>query len=300
MASFKFNFLEETSKSVQSFCKDTQPKASSTAVLAFRADPDLAKPLYSSILSSSHSTYVFASDCSIDYIALEDLNKLLSENPDDKDLLKLMSIIEKSNSDLLPGFYEGGFKVWECTFDLLKFLKTADINFGSQRVLDLGCGAGLLGVYAQLSGASSVHFHDYNHQVLSYLTVPNLLINLAKKFNDQVEVNRIVADKTSFFCGDWSNFECILGENHMYDIILTSETIYSAQSQTKLLRIFQKFLSPYGIIFVAAKSHYFGVGGSTLLFTQLIQESKLFNYEIVEETIGLHRQIIKLTWMPLS
>ena len=40
-----------------------------------------------------------------------------------------LKISEKE--DIIPNYYEGGFKVWECTFDLLKFFEEnqSKINF---------------------------------------------------------------------------------------------------------------------------------------------------------------------------
>lgn len=68
---------------------------------------------------------------------------------------------ESSHSDLLTGFYEGGLKVWECTFDLLNFFNAENCNFDQKQILDLGCGGGLLGIYALFKGACRVYFQDY-------------------------------------------------------------------------------------------------------------------------------------------
>lgn len=56
----------------------------------------------------------------------------------------------------------GGFKIWECTFDLINFMsKNMDMfQFDNAKVLDLGCGAGIIGLYAMLRGAT-VYFQDY-------------------------------------------------------------------------------------------------------------------------------------------
>jgi len=67
----------------------------------------------------------------------------------------------KLNSDVIKGVYEGGLKVWECTSDLISYLDQNLVSFVDQKVIDLGCGAGLLGIYALKNGASSVHFQDY-------------------------------------------------------------------------------------------------------------------------------------------
>lgn len=59
-------------------------------------------------------------------------------------------------------FSIGGLKIWECTSDLLSYLITNpdDTNYEVTKVLDLGCGAGILGIYAFTFGAH-VTFQDY-------------------------------------------------------------------------------------------------------------------------------------------
>ena len=300
MASFQFNFLDTEDNVTEDFSTSSaESKPSENSIPAFKVTPNLCRPIYNFVMcKKSTTTYRHVPDCPLQYIILDGLKKLISEEPDSEDCLELLSVTESQNSDLVPGLYEGGFKVWECTFDLLKFFVSSNICFKNCDVLDLGCGAGLLGIHAALDDAASVHFHDYNHQVLSYVTIPNLLINLVqKKSLQQDEIKHTVTIKHNFFCGDWSDFDSLIScADHKYDFILTSETIYSVQSQRKLLDVFRKFLAPEGVVFVAAKTHYFGVGGSTLAFFQLISESKLFNYEVVgEEGDGVPRQIIKLT-----
>lgn len=67
---------------------------------------------------------------------------------------------EQQHSDLVPAVYEGGLKIWQCTYDILNHLYQKEINFKGQKVLDLGCGAGILGLYAYKQGAK-VCFQDY-------------------------------------------------------------------------------------------------------------------------------------------
>ena len=52
--------------------------------------------------------------------------------------------------DIIKDIYEGGFKVWECTIDLLAYLSKINFDFTNKSVMDLGCGHGLLGIYALL------------------------------------------------------------------------------------------------------------------------------------------------------
>lgn len=63
-------------------------------------------------------------------------------------------------------FKSGGAKIWECTESVGEYLTKSDgakclINeFRNCTVLDLGCGAGVLGILALQNGAT-VHFQDY-------------------------------------------------------------------------------------------------------------------------------------------
>lgn len=70
--------------------------------------------------------------------------------------------------------WTGGAKIWECTQDLGEFLVTNKITkeFSDSKVLDLGCGAGILGILAMQNGAE-VHFQDYvwNKVILKFLFV---------------------------------------------------------------------------------------------------------------------------------
>lgn len=82
---------------------------------------------------------------------------------------------KQNHTDLISGVYEGGLKIWECTQDLANVLtKTISDNdnddegddkcllndFKGKNVLDLGCGAGVLGILAAIVGAK-VTFQDY-------------------------------------------------------------------------------------------------------------------------------------------
>ena len=49
------------------------------------------------------------------------------------------------------------------------------------RVLELGCGAGLPGLYAWREGGL-VDFADYNVEVLEHITIPNMLLNVSRVF----------------------------------------------------------------------------------------------------------------------
>ena len=86
----------------------------------------------------------------------------------------LVGVAYSAHSDLIPGIYEGGMKIWECTHDLIDYLSTdSTVSLSGSCVLELGCGIGLPGIFALMSGAECVHFQDYNHEVLNCLTIPS-------------------------------------------------------------------------------------------------------------------------------
>ena len=49
-----------------------------------------------------------------------------------------------SKTDLIPNEYEGGFKIWECTNDLLTYLIKNKTVKEDMKVCDIGCGSGKL------------------------------------------------------------------------------------------------------------------------------------------------------------
>ncbi|CAH0398430.1 unnamed protein product [Chilo suppressalis] len=213
-------------------------------------------------------------------------------NMSSKSLQMASKLIIDVKSDLITGQYEGGLKIWECTSDLIQYLihNENKINFININVLDLGCGAGILGIYSFLKGAN-VTFQDYNKEVLQYVTIPNVLLNI----EDEEERNERVK-KCFFYSGDWASFNKTLDKTTSYDLILTSETIYNETNYGKLIKLFEQRLTANGSIYVAAKTCYFGVGGGIRQFEKAIIESSLFQCEVTwKTTSGIQREILKIT-----
>ncbi|XP_031486093.1 uncharacterized protein LOC116254691 isoform X2 [Nymphaea colorata] len=202
-----------------------------------------------------------------------------------------------ANSDLVAGKYEGGLKLWEGSLDLVKTLhihvEDGSLLLCGKRVLELGCGHGLPGIYACLKGAAAVHFQDFNVEVLRCLTVSNVKANLQKHLPETA--NDVCMPEVRFFAGDWTEvyqlFGCGNDSNLVsdpdfgyYDIILMAETVYSLSSLQSLYELIKKSLRrPNGIVYLAAKKYYFGVGGGTRDFRSIVENDGILESFLVAE-----------------
>ncbi|KAI5108069.1 histidine protein methyltransferase 1-like, partial [Silurus meridionalis] len=232
--------------------------------------------------------------------------------PEREDAEKVLSQSITQNSDLITGVYEGGLKIWEGTHDLLEYVDDEGEMFSGKKVLDLGCGAGLLGILSLKRGASKVHFQDYNSTVIEQLTIPNVFLNCEEEGGDEnrdeegspsskqrsVEKNHSLVDRCRFFSGDWTSFLSLIQRQDptlKYDLIFTSETIYNPEYYTSLHDVFHKLLAEEGVVYLATKSHYFGVGGGLYLFESFVQEKNIFQIKTLREMDqGLKRHIVSM------
>ena len=176
-----------------------------------------------------------------------------------------------NSRDVLRGVYEGGFKTWECTRDVVSVMRTlAESQSQSQSqspprvVMDVGCGAGLAGVYAlQRWPHCSVIFQDLNEEVLQLVTAWNVVLNCGG-----VEA----LSRCRFVAGPWDAVESFGLPRGEVDLVVTADTLYESASHDSLISLIESALrpNPAGVALVAAKRFYFGCSGSVASFREAV------------------------------
>ncbi|XP_053805929.1 histidine protein methyltransferase 1 homolog [Vidua chalybeata] len=340
---FRFNFAVDENENSEAdahfllLCspehkQESREKSRGTASLAAKSSPKLAAAEHQDEAALKKNLCVKAAK---EHSIPQDLNKVL-ENKVMETVLDLsyvkLSVVEmtcsgdadsegivsksvSSHSDLIPGVYEGGLKIWECTFDLMDYFSEAEIEFTNKTVLDLGCGAGLLGIVALQGEAARVHFQDYNSTVIDEITLPNVVANCVNEGSGKdrkaskppskrprkAESSPDMLNRCRFFSGEWSQVsQLLLNSNKSclkYDIILTSETIYNPDYYSALHDTLAQLLDRNGRVYLASKVHYFGVGGGIYLFEKFIEDKNVFRTSMVK-TIdqGLQRCIMEIAF----
>lgn len=125
--------------------------------------------------------------------------------------------------------------------------------------------------------------------MLQHITIPNVLVNTKS-------ISKL-KEKCRFYSGDWSNYISKTANDEKFDFILTSETIYNVQNYEKLIECIKTKLKPTGVCYLAAKLHYFGVGGSLRQFEDVLLKKNIFKSESVfwcNDNVG--REILKITF----
>ncbi|GAA5900240.1 protein-histidine N-methyltransferase [Sporobolomyces salmoneus] len=273
------------------------------------------------------------------------------------------------SSDLVKGVYEGGLKTWECSFDLVDcfdqtgYSPNRDLDVEKVRgksILEVGCGTAVpsCALFSRLLNEiqqsptpqgekpkkrTRIHLQDYNKQVLSLITLPNLLLTYAHhvivtraasipapdadeeesatpaapQFKGPGELDVTPEFLESFEAllehegidlefseGDWSGMSEGLREKgeEGFDIVLTSETVYSLPSLPSLLDLLEGASKLGSLCLVACKRIYFGVGGGELEFRRRVEkrggkvESVWGEGTGKGKSEGVGRTVLKVEW----
>lgn len=207
--------------------------------------------------------------------------------------------------DLVPGKYEGGYKLWECAIDLVKYLLQKESHTvlssssSNSNVLELGCGHGFPGITALRMGYKSVLFSDMNREVLEQTTWPNIIKNSNNNSNYNVNTCRCIS-------GDWDLLSLGLQKGNYVDVpilfglILSAETLYTSVHCRKVYEMLIKHLDVNGIALIATKRYYFGVGGGSLELEQTVKSCSngqlAFSIiEVYEDGQSNIRELIQIT-----
>ncbi len=224
------------------------------------------------------------------------------------------SSFQDRNTDLVPGVYEGGLKVWECSIDLCRYFVRNNI-FVKGHILELGCGHGLPGIWLLKQAISKsqqglvdtfVTFSDYNEFVIRDVTIPNVAINIKDScsssrgsMKNTNHINHLLNGNAAFGSGDWLVMsDRLLGKSSssispeqamppavpkdgLFDCILASETTYSESSVVETADLLSKHLKPgTGVAFISSKRYYFGVGGGTKCLCESLRKENEHEFQI--------------------
>jgi predicted nicotinamide N-methyase len=229
------------------------------------------------------------------------------------------------NSDLVPGVYEGGLKVWECSIDLCRYLQANNIIIEGS-VLELGCGHGLPGCLllkqarSRPNSSCSVVLSDFNQFVLNDVTIANIVLNTRDATGSTEETIEDLAswlsEHAALGAGDWNIMsEQILQASEKqplavpsdgrFDVILAAETTYSEAAAKDTARLLVRHLRVgTGVAYIATKRYYFGVGGGSDCFRDALaaQSSpdhfKVETIEVYDSGEGNIRELLQVQRLP--
>lgn len=233
-------------------------------------------------------------------------------------------------NDLHKNVYEGGFKSWECSYDIID--KQYDL-IDSSGYLEMGCGTALPSAYlladvfrrdaAEFGNQKHIYLSDFNYLVLKLVTIPNIVYNWYVTRHEgenlwheavgegslpqneiiisQELIEAFVADlrlyklNIELISGSWGLKFAQMLEDKGIDLVITSETIYSPATLPVLAEVLLhlKRLNKMCQVIVAGKSIYFGVGGSIADFVAYWHR-RTGRYPLVEEISdgGLKRLLV--------
>mmetsp|Transcript_10005 Transcript_10005/g.14838 ORF Transcript_10005/g.14838 Transcript_10005/m.14838 type:complete len:350 (-) Transcript_10005:75-1124(-) len=237
---FKFDFTSSTDGADHADNSENEKKAEADRMIAKIEERSITSAQSCKLLNVSASTSDKVKSCVHEHVemhssSIDGLHYILPQQ----------TVLSEKNTDLIPGVYEGGLKVWECSLDLCRFLAhvmdgtmstESDFRHVTEAVrrsienggsaFELGCGHGLpacllLRESVRRYTNSVVVFSDFNDFVLRDVTIPNALLNVCGLYqqqgNDSVVDSASQALQKQSICagGDWMGLSHKLSNNEV-------------------------------------------------------------------------------------
>ncbi|KAF3986974.1 hypothetical protein FT663_01692 [Candidozyma haemuli var. vulneris] len=260
-------------------------------------------------------------------------HQCMMEEDNDSEANKIHKILLGSDEelDLQKNVYEGGFKSWECSYDLVDEIANQEndqLFSNKSSILELGCGSALPSCFILMKwfekkvSNKTLLLSDFNLEVLRLVTVPNLIVHWASTLepqelaklqdpdipmkNDELQVTAQLIEAFTdslhqqnldiqCISGSWSSAFADLVQPFNPDFILSSETIYSLDTLPTFITLLVDLMTKRSsVALIAAKSYYFGVGGSLKEFTSRLAPPLAFETNDVPNS-SLKRAIVKIT-----
>lgn len=223
-------------------------------------------------------------------------------------------------SDIVSGVYEGGNKIWECSFDLVEYLSTSLKTLPS-RVWEIGCGHGLPGCYLlnrwivkrKRTDQWSVVLSDFNEEVVLDATISNIVLNshigIPPSDDDEIPITvKDVGPHVELGSGDWNEqsrqmleqgCDADIGKNGKFDLILAAETLYTEKTSKDTAELLMRHLdATKGVAFIATKRYYFGVGGGVDCFRGHAAGLSVKTVKVIDNGGGNIREVLEVRVEP--
>lgn len=210
-------------------------------------------------------------------------------------------LVRSGCEDIVSRRYEGGYKLWECSIDLCRylymtFIPSLSLSLSLSRkldILELGCGHGLPSILLARTmdvKVGMLALHDYNADVLRDVTCRNVLLNLTVGNDKDVEEVRT-------YSGDWTSLPEAMG-GRKFDVVVAAETIYSPRHVRSFTQCLLDTMKDGGVGLVAAKTYYFGVGGGVHAFVQEVERKNkkavVDRVEVMRDGVSNVREIVRV------
>lgn len=303
MSQFQFKFDIPSNCAAQTQCAPPQRQEAKGRDSQTSIAEKSSKPQFQ-LIKNIEPRFSDRRNIGLDYVTI-DLNSGQESSTDISPLLQVCSNvgtrsdgilqdINRQNTDLLPGVYEGGLKVWECSIDLCRHLALHcdELLAEGSKILELGCGHALPSCFLLREGLlrnrnMMVMLTDYNDFVLEGVSLSNIVLNTRELVNTE-KLDSVISERIVVGAGDWMSMsnqlssgvlqdeDLSLPQDGRFDVILAAETAYSTESAKETAVLLARHLKRgSGIGLVACKRYYFGVGGGSDAFRQAAASQRI-------------------------